>query len=559
MKKIFLAVLPLLLFWTLTASAEDNGTSVRYFRHVTGWYDVVCEKIYTEKKTVRFYLDSDNMTENIAAEAMPINASDKTLEYSSSDETIVSIDSRGNLTAKNTPGTADITITAGGVSTQVQVEVIRGVTGVSLSSKDVTFYADRPAPSRLTASIMPSDATDKKVTWESSDTSVASVDENGTVTPCGVGTATVTVTTNDGGFKAECIVRVTIYDVPVRAVFIENAIEALRINGDYRLTAYVYPENARNKSVSWSSSDPNVVTVDANGNLRGISEGNAMIAVTSNNGAEDTFTINIVPDDGTPFVFNMISRPVSERISELSMPVIYTNYKTTLDSAISTQLSKSPTVFTTNASAASKSDVEKYINPANFNSGSAKYQFAVLSGTNGISETAMNAYLSNKGVLSGKGKEFIAAAKSNNISEIYLAVHAALESGDGTSELASGVVYNGTTVYNMFGIGAYDRDPVGEGAKYAYEHGWTSIDAAIYGGAQWISENYINGSAKQNTLYKMRWNPANPGIHQYATDVAWAVKQARMICALFGAVPYANVNFDVPVYNGQNETPISYE
>lgn len=559
MKKIFLAVLPLLLFWTLTASAEDNGTSVRYFRHVTGWYDVVCEKIYTEKKTVRFYLDSDNMTENIAAEAMPVNASDKTLEYSSSDETIVSIDSRGNLTAKNTPGTADITITAGGVSTQVQVEVIRGVTGVSLSSKDVTFYADRPAPSRLTASIMPSDATDKKVTWESSDTSVASVDENGTVTPCGVGTATVTVTTNDGGFKAECIVRVTIYDVPVRAVFIENAIEALRINGDYRLTAYVYPENARNKSVSWSSSDPNVVTVDADGNLRGISEGNAMIAVTSNNGAEDTFTINIVPDDGTPFVFNMISRPVSERISELSMPVIYTNYKTTLDSAISTQLSKSPTVFTTNASAASKSDVEKYINPANFNSGGAKYQFAVLSGTNGISETAMNAYLSNKGVLSGKGKEFIAAAKSNNISEIYLAVHAALESGDGTSELASGVVYNGTTVYNMFGIGAYDRDPVGEGAKYAYEHGWTSIDAAIYGGAQWISENYINGSTKQNTLYKMRWNPANPGIHQYATDVAWAVKQARMICALFGAVPYANVNFDVPVYNGQNETPISYE
>ena len=499
------------------------------------------------------------MTENIAAEAMPINASDKTLEYSSSDETIVSVDSKGNLTAKNTPGTADITITAGGVSTQVQVEVIRGVTGVSLSSKDVTFYADRPAPSRLTASIMPSDATDKKVTWESSDTSVASVDENGTVTPCGVGTATVTVTTNDGGFKAECIVRVTIYDVPVRAVFIENAIEALRINGDYRLTAYVYPENARNKSVSWSSSDPNVVTVDANGNLRGISEGNAMIAVTSNNGAEDTFTINIVPDDGTPFVFNMISRPVSERISELSMPVIYTNYKTTLDSAISTQLSKSPTVFTTNASAASKSDVEKYINPANFNSGSAKYQFAVLSGTNGISETAMNAYLSNKGVLSGKGKEFIAAAKSNNISDIYLAVHAALESGDGTSELASGVVYNGTTVYNMFGIGAYDRDPVGEGAKYAYEHGWTSIDAAIYGGAQWISENYINGSAKQNTLYKMRWNPANPGIHQYATDVAWAVKQARMIFALFGAVPYANVNFDVPVYNGQNETPISYE
>lgn len=559
MRKIFLAVIPLLLFLTVSASAEDNGTSTRYFRHVTGWYDVACEKIYTEKKTVRFYLDSDNITENIGAEAMPVNVSDKTLEYSSSDETIVSVDSEGNLTAKNTPGTAAVTVTSNGVSSQVQVEVIRGVTGVSLSSKDLTFYADRPAPSKLKASIFPSDATDKRVTWESSDTSVAAVDENGTVTPCGVGTAAITVTTNDGGFKAECIVRVTIYDVPVRAVFIENAIEALRINGDYRLTAYVYPENARNKAVSWSSSDSNVVTVDADGNLRGISEGNAMIAVTSNNGAEDTFTINIVPDDGMPFVFNMISRPVSERIAELSMPVIYTNYKSTLDSAVSTQLSKAPTVFTTNASAASKSDVEKYINPANFNSGSAKYQFAVLSGTNGLSETTLNAYLSNKGVLAGKGKEFIDAAKRYNISEIYLAVHAALESGDGTSELATGVIYNGTAVYNMFGIGAYDSDPVGEGAKYAYEHGWTSIEAAIYGGAQWISENYINGSAKQNTLYKMRWNPANPGIHQYATDVAWAVKQARTISALFGAVPYANVNFDVPVYSGQAETPISYD
>ena len=162
-------------------------------------------------------------------------------------------------------------------------------------------------------------------------------------------------------------------------------------------------------------------------------------------------------------------------------------------------------------------------------------------------------------MLSGKGSIILAAAKQNSISEIYLAVHAALESGNGASELARGIDFNGTVVYNLFGIGAYDKDPVNEGAKYAYEQGWTDIDKAIYGGAKWISENYINASSKQNTLYKMRWNPANPGVHQYATDIAWAAKQSKIIYAMFSSLPYADVTFDIPVYRGENEVPVSYE
>lgn len=61
------------------------------------------------------------------------------------------------------------------------------------------------------------------------------------------------------------------------------------------------------------------------------------------------------------------------------------------------------------------------------------------------------------------------------------------------------------TVYNMFGIGAYDSDPVGTGSNYAYEMGWDTPEKAIMGGAKWISENYINSSSHtQNTLYEMR-------------------------------------------------------
>lgn len=560
MRKLLLAVILILFFCAAAAHAEsDMLAGAPYMAHLTGWYNVECEKIYVQNSQPRFHLDSDDMSMNLGAYAMPIGSRKTPLTYSSLDESTIKVDENGNITAENKAGSAVVTISSDDISVEIPVEVIRGVSGVALSEKDLTFYADRPVPHKISAVISPSDASDKSVKWQSSDTSIASVDENGTITPVGVGTAKITAVTNDGGFKADCTARVTIYDIPVRAIFIENAIEALRINGDYQLTSYIYPQNARNKAMSWASSDSSVVTVDENGNLHGVSEGNAMITATASNGAEDTFTINIVPDDGNPFEFKVISEPISERIAKLSMPVVYSQYKHTLDSAIRTQLTKSPVIFTTFSSPASESDVRNYINPANFSSGSEKYQFALLDRTNGISETALNAYLSNKGVLSGKGSIILAAAKQNSISEIYLAVHAALESGNGASELARGIDFNGTVVYNLFGIGAYDKDPVNEGAKYAYEQGWTDIDKAIYGGAKWISENYINASSKQNTLYKMRWNPANPGVHQYATDIAWAAKQSKIIYAMFSSLPYADVTFDVPVYRGENEVPVSYE
>ena len=143
------------------------------------------------------------------------------------------------------------------------------------------------------------------------------------------------------------------------------------------------------------------------------------------------------------------------------------------------------------------------------------------------------------------------------MSEVYLVIHSCLETGSGTSKLANGIEYNGTTVYNMFGIGAVDNDPIGGGARYAYEHGWMSPEAAIDGGAEWISENYINNTKyRQNTLYKMRWNPESPANHQYATDVEWAGKQAKTMAAMFEAFPSASYRYEVPVYKGTEKAQI---
>jgi type VI secretion system secreted protein VgrG len=77
------------------------------------------------------------------------------------------------------------------------------------------------------------------------------------------------------------------------------------------------------------------------------------------------------------------------------------------------------------------------------------------------------------------------------------------------------------------------------------------------GGAEWISKNYINSG--QNTLYKMRWNPDRPGTHQYATDVAWASKQAKTLKNMFSAFPNAELSFEFPIYQDQSEPTIKFD
>lgn len=177
----------------------------------------------------------------------------------------------------------------------------------------------------------------------------------------------------------------------------------------------------------------------------------------------------------------------------------------------------------------------------------AVYEFLKLSYVDGTTAEQLNSILG--GVLAGKGQVYIDAAKQNNINPIYLASHSILETGNGTSNLAKGINVNGTVVYNLFGIQAYDSNPDMYGSQFAASKGWTSIDKAIYGGAQYISSSYINNPVyKQDTLYKMRWNPSNPTVHQYATDLKWAYNQTNYIKQCFDMFRNAKLIFEIPVY-----------
>lgn len=213
---------------------------------------------------------------------------------------------------------------------------------------------------------------------------------------------------------------------------------------------------------------------------------------------------------------------------------------------------------------AKNEDILKYIDPRSvqFNdvNGSSReaFQYLDLSKSANVSATVLNNALQSKGTLSGQGQAFINASKDFSINEVYLMSHAFLETGNGTSTLASGVwvdqngnlststATNYKKVYNMFGIGAIDSNPTASGAKHAFVQGWFSPESAIYGGGKWISERYINNSRNQNTLYKMRFNPDNPGVNQYATDIGWAYKQTYTLYKTYQLLNSYTTHFDIP-------------
>ncbi|WP_440858854.1 glucosaminidase domain-containing protein [Staphylococcus shinii] len=183
-----------------------------------------------------------------------------------------------------------------------------------------------------------------------------------------------------------------------------------------------------------------------------------------------------------------------------------------------------------------------------------KYQFLRLDKTQNIGSADLDKLLVGKGILEGQGAAFSEAAKTYDINEVYLISHALLETGNGTSKLANGgdvvnnkVVTDGPNkYYNMFGIGAVDSDAVKQGFITAKNNGWNTVKKAIVGGAKFISESYIDKG--QNTLYKMRWNPENPGVHQYATDVAWASHNATRIKGFYDSMDKLGKYFDVDTY-----------
>jgi len=231
------------------------------------------------------------------AEVSPQNATDKSVTWSSSNTSVCTIDSNGQCT---TVGVGKATITAkandgSGVkgTCTVTVEPIK-VSSIALSLTSATLKPGEKLA--LSASVAPSDATDKTIVWSSSNASVVKVDNAGIVTAVGVGKATITAKANDGsGVKSSCTIEVI--PTMVTSVVLSHKEITLTKGESVTLDASVGPEDADNKLLTWTSSDEGVAFVSANGKVVALGLGSAYIIATATDGSgvADTCLVAVTP------------------------------------------------------------------------------------------------------------------------------------------------------------------------------------------------------------------------------------------------------------------------
>lgn len=202
------------------------------------------------------------------------------LIWSSSDTRIATVDANGVVTGMN-DGDCVITVrTADGKkSASCHVGVTIGVLSVTLDRSALSLKKGQSAA--LKAQVQPANATFPEVSWSSSKPAVASVDGSGRVTARSAGTAVIRVTTKDRGRSAVCTVSVSDGTVHVSGITLSSTSLTLRQGAVTWLGITVKPANASDKSLSLSSSDPSVVTVDHNAKVTAVAGGYARITVKS--------------------------------------------------------------------------------------------------------------------------------------------------------------------------------------------------------------------------------------------------------------------------------------
>lgn len=255
---------------TITVTTEEGGYKATCFvtvpRRVTG---ISLEKDF-------YYVALGNKVQ-IGASVVPVTATNKDIKWVSSDTSVAKISSSGVVTALKT-GKTTITATTveGGHSITCTVQVYKPVESVTLNKTSRTL--DVGDTYKLKATVLPEDATKKTVKWSSSDPSVATVDENGVITAVSIGTAVIKVRTDSSGKTAECTVRVVqIAD----SLTLNKRTKTMTVGKVYTFEATVLPEDARNKNVTWESTDTEIFEVTADGTVTAIAPGVATLICTS--------------------------------------------------------------------------------------------------------------------------------------------------------------------------------------------------------------------------------------------------------------------------------------
>lgn len=235
----------------------------------------------------------------LTAAVYPANATDRSVEWSSSDESVVKVSADGELTAL-VPGEAVITVKAtdgSEVEATCRVKVLKRIILVDALTLDEESLELTEGDSRtLTAVIGPDDATDRTVDWSSSDESVVTVTADGTVTALRPGEAVVKVSAHDGsGLEASCSVKVVRRIIPVTEVVLKSDVAECTEGDEVCLSVAYSPDDATDPEVTWSVSDPSMAEMTAPGIFRILAAGEVTVTVTvrTPDGAEKSASVKL--------------------------------------------------------------------------------------------------------------------------------------------------------------------------------------------------------------------------------------------------------------------------
>ena len=278
----------------VTCKVSINGQVTEFAHLVSPVETVHVESVSFSQSALELQVGK---TKEVNVSVLPENATNKELIWSSSDNSVISVNN-GVITGLK-EGKAVITAKSvdGYKSASLEVNVINKpatihVESISLDKTELNMLTGDQ--SSLTATVLPENAADKSLSWNSSDENIATVNKYGKVTAIKEGKVTITATSVDGGHTASCVVNVTTKVVPVTGISLnEDSIE-LTVTGTKQLTATVLPTNASNKGMTWNSTNEAVATVSETGLVTAVSSGSAIITVkTVDGGYQDFCTVTV--------------------------------------------------------------------------------------------------------------------------------------------------------------------------------------------------------------------------------------------------------------------------
>lgn len=271
---------------TATLSAVGTGTASVVVTSLDGGFTAEC-KVTVEQhvsslslspKTIELELN-DFKPVQLIAKIRPEDAEDKTVQWSSTNEAVAKV--AGGLVSA--VGIGDALIIAhtldGALEDTCKVTVNCKVTGVKLSEHKATLKVG--GSEQLVAEVLPANAGDKTVIWESSDPSVATVSDEGLVTALASGLTEVSVSTAGREFSETCVVTV---EKDATGISLNETSLLMVVEQSVQLYATVKPDGVTNDKVRWSSTDENVASVSDEGLVTAKNAGEAFICATSQDG-----------------------------------------------------------------------------------------------------------------------------------------------------------------------------------------------------------------------------------------------------------------------------------